>query len=268
MNYKIIALDLDGTLTNSEKIITPKTKEALMMIQEQGVKVVLASGRPTCGIKKLAEELELAKYGGFVLPFNGGQVIEWATGKVIHSKTLEPEIAREIVRLAKSHYVNLVTYKDNQLLCLEQYDMYAKIEAGINGMQIVQPEDYEKEISSIDVPKYIMLEDANYLVTVEKSMAILLKDKCECFCSAPYFLEICPMGIDKGKSLDVLLNYLGMERKDLIAVGDSFNDKSMIENAGLGVCMGNGREEIKKIADFVTLSNDDDGIAHLINMYF
>ena len=76
------------------------------------------------------------------------------------------------------------------------------------------------------------------------------------------------MGIDKGKSLDVLLNYLGMERKDLIAVGDSFNDKSMIENAGLGVCMGNGREEIKKIADFVTLSNDDDGIAHLINMYF
>ena len=75
MNYKIIALDLDGTLTNSEKVITPKTKEALMMIQEQGVKVVLASGRPTCGIKKLAEELELAKYGGFVLPFNGGQVI-------------------------------------------------------------------------------------------------------------------------------------------------------------------------------------------------
>lgn len=268
MNYKIIALDLDGTLTNSEKIITPKTKEALMMIQEQGVKVVLASGRPTCGIQKLAEELELAKYGGFVLPFNGGQVIEWSTKKIIHSKTLEPDIAQEIVRLAKSHYVNLVTYKDNQLLCLEQYDMYAKIEAGINGMQIVQPEDYEKEIASIDVPKYIMLEDASYLVTVEKSMAILLKDKCECFCSAPYFLEICPMDIDKGKSLDILLNYLGMERKDLIAVGDSFNDKSMIELAGLGVCMRNGRDEIKKIADFVTLSNDEDGIAHLINMYF
>jgi Cof subfamily protein (haloacid dehalogenase superfamily) len=268
MNYKIIALDLDGTLTNSQKVITPKTKEALMMIQKKGVKVVLASGRPTYGIYKLAEELELKKYGGFVLPYNGGQVIEWSTKKIIHSQTMDPAIAKRLVGLAKSHYVNLVTYKDDTLLCLEQYDMYAKIEAAINDIRIVQPDNFEEAIADLDVPKMMMLEDADYLVKVEKSISMLLGDSCECFCSAPYFLEICPKGIDKGKSLDVLLDYLGMERKDLVAVGDSFNDKPMIEIAGLGVCMENGRDEIKEIADFVTLSNDDDGIAHMIHRFF
>lgn len=219
MNYKIIALDLDGTLTNSDKIITPKTKEALMKIQKEGVKVVLASGRPTHGVYKLEEELELKKYGGYLLPYNGGQIIECATGKVLHSQTLDPEVAQKIVQLARIYHVNLVTYKKDTLLCFEKQDQYAIIESKINGLHMLEPDNYEEMLRTIDVPKFMMLEDPRHLVRVENAIVPILKDECECFCSAPYFLEICPKGIDKGQSLDVLLNYLGMERKDLVAVG-------------------------------------------------
>ena len=82
--YEIIVLDLDGTLTNSKKVITPKTKDALMRIQKEGKKVVLASGRPTGGIVKLADELDLKSYGGFVLAFNGGKIINYGTGEIVY----------------------------------------------------------------------------------------------------------------------------------------------------------------------------------------
>lgn len=268
MNYKIIALDLDGTLTNSEKVITPKTKEALMNLQKNGVIVVLASGRPTHGIRKLEEELELKKYGGYLLPYNGGQIIECATGKVLHSQSLPTDVCLQISELARNYYVNLVTYRDDKLICLEKYDMYAKIEAMINDLTIEQPEDLDEELGHFVVPKFMMLEDPDYIVKVEQQVAPRLARYCECFCSAPYFLEICPKGIDKGKSMDVLLKHLGLSRKDFVAVGDSFNDLPMIKTAGLGVCMGNGRHEVKAAADFVTLSNDEDGIAYMIEKFF
>ena len=91
MSYEIIVLDLDGTLTNSEKIITPKTREALFRIQERGKKVVLASGRPTPGIVNLADELKLKDYGGYVLAFNGAKIINYETGEIIYNKTLPQE---------------------------------------------------------------------------------------------------------------------------------------------------------------------------------
>lgn len=268
MNYKIIAMDLDGTLTNSDKIITPKTKAALMHLQKEGVKVVLASGRPTRGIQHLEEELELQKYGGYILPYNGGQIIECASGNVLHSRTIPPHVCQRIVALAKIFYANLLTYHNEELLCLEKYDMYAEIESKINGMTIVQPDDYEKAIAGFDVPKFIMLEDEHHLVRIQNAIHPALSKYCECFTSAPYFLEITPKGIDKGSSLDVLLNHIGMDRSDLVTVGDGMNDVSMLRIAGLGVAMGNARQEVKNAADFVTLSNDEDGIAYMIEQFF
>lgn len=267
MSYKIIAMDLDGTLTNSDKIITPKTKEILMEAQKQGIKVVLASGRPNRGIYKLEKELELKKYGGYILPYNGGQIVECATGKILYSKTIPADVAQRIVALARIFYANLVTYKEENLLCLEKYDMYAEIEAKINDMTIVQPDNYEETIKTFDVPKFIMLEDEHHLVRIQNYIKPAIDDYCECFTSAPYFLEITPKGIDKGHSLFHLLKHLGMEHSDLIAFGDGMNDMSMIQFAGLGVCMENGRDELKKAADYVTLSNDNDGIAHALEKF-
>ncbi len=268
MGYKMIAFDLDGTLTNSQKVIPPKTKEAIMKLQEKGVKIVLASGRPTHGIVKLEEELELKKYGGYLLPFNGGQIVDCATGEILHSQTIPDEVAQRVAALARIFYANLVTYRGADLLCLERHDMYAKIEADINDMRIVEPWNYEMELAKIDVPKFMMLEDPRHLVRIQNAITPALSQYCECFTSAPYFLEITPKGIDKAASLKKLLDHVGMDREDLVACGDGMNDKSMIEFAGLGVAMDNARDEVKAVADFITLSNDDEGIAHMIEQYF
>jgi Cof subfamily protein (haloacid dehalogenase superfamily) len=110
----------------------------------------------------------------------------------------------------------------------------------------------------------MMLEDEHHLVRIQNAIKPVLNQYCECFTSAPYFLEITPKGIDKGKSMDILLDYVGITRKELVSFGDGMNDLPMIEIAGLGVCMANGRDELKKAADYVTSSNDEDGIAKVL----
>ena len=120
MNYELIVLDLDGTLTNKDKVITPKTKEALMKMQKQGKKVVLASGRPTYGVMPLAAELELERYGGYILSFNGGIIFDCQTKEVIFHRQLPVESNQIIIDLAKEHGVNLLTYERNWIITPEE----------------------------------------------------------------------------------------------------------------------------------------------------
>ena len=116
MSYEIIVLDLDGTLTNTDKVITPRTKEVLMEIQKQGKKVVLASGRPTYGVMPLAKELELEKYGGFILSFNGGMIINCKKRETVFSCTLPVESNQKIIELAEEHGVNILTYEGDLII--------------------------------------------------------------------------------------------------------------------------------------------------------
>ena len=109
-DYEIIVLDLDGTLTNRDKIITPKTKKCLMELQERGKKIVLASGRPTPGVLPLARELELEKYGSYILSFNGGRITNCKTGEIIFSRSLPQEANQKIIRLAEEEQVGLLSY--------------------------------------------------------------------------------------------------------------------------------------------------------------
>ena len=92
MKYKLLVLDLDGTLTNQKKEITPHTRETLLRAQAEGLKIVLASGRPTYGIAPLANELELEKYEGFILSYNGGQIIDWKTREMMYENVLDPQV--------------------------------------------------------------------------------------------------------------------------------------------------------------------------------
>ena len=132
MNYKIIVLDLDGTLTNRDKVITPRTKQSLMEAQKRGIKVVLASGRPTYGVVPLAQELELENYGGYILSFNGGMITDCCTRKVIFKQELPVEANRRIVELAKKEQVDILTYQDTQILTNNPENRYAKLESRIN----------------------------------------------------------------------------------------------------------------------------------------
>lgn len=264
--YSIIALDLDGTLTNSEKIITPRTFDALMKAQCEGVRLVLASGRPTFGIAALANQLQLADYGGYVLSYNGGRIIDWCEKTVIFSQVVDQKLVPILYDFAEKAQLPIVTYLPEAILASKNEGEYLAEEARINGMPIVVAQNFVEEAMQIEggSTKFLIPGEPELLIQLESEMKAALSAQMEVFRSAPFFLELPPKGIDKAQSLQRLLTHLGLERESLMAFGDGFNDLSMIQFAGQGVAMANAVEEVKSIADFVTTSNEEDGIAHAL----
>lgn len=264
--YSIIALDLDGTLTNSEKNITPRTFDALMKAQREGVRLVLASGRPTFGIAALANQLQLADYGGYVLSYNGGRIIDWCEKTVIFSQVVDQKLVPILYDFAEKAQLPIVTYLPEAILVSKNEGEYLAEEARINGMPIVVAQNFVEEAMRIvgGSTKFLIPGEPELLVQLESEMKAALSEQMEVFRSAPFFLELPPKGIDKAQSLQRLLTHLGLERDSLMAFGDGFNDLSMIQFAGQGVAMANAVEEVKSIADFVTTSNEEDGIAHAL----
>ena len=264
--YSIIALDLDGTLTNSEKNITPRTFDALMKAQREGVRLVLASGRPTFGIAALANQLQLADYGGYVLSYNGGRIIDWCEKTVIFSQVVDPKLVPILYDFAEKAQLPIVTYLPEAILASKNEGEYLAEEARINGMPVVIAQNFVEEAMQIagGSTKFLIPGEPELLIQLESEMKAALSEQMEVFRSAPFFLELPPKGIDKAQSLQRLLTHLGLERETLMAFGDGFNDLSMIQFAGQGVAMANAVEEVKSIADFVTTSNEEDGIAHAL----
>lgn len=266
MDYRMIVLDLDGTLTNRNKEITPRTKEALFELKRQGGVIVLASGRPTYGVVPLARELELQKSGGYILSFNGGRMIDCRTGETVFAKELPVSSNRKIIRMAKEHGVNILTYEDDLIVTPDAADEYVCKESSVNKLEVKEVEDMESYVQ-FPVVKFMMLEEGDYLAMVEPKVKAALGRDYSVYRSEPYFLEILPKGIDKAASLERLLSRLGMGRDEMIACGDGYNDLSMIQYAGLGVAMENAVLPVRKAADYVTCSNDEDGIAHVVEKF-
>lgn len=266
MEYKILVLDIDGTLNNSKKQITPHTRETLRKAQEKGVKIVLASGRPTYGIVPVAKELELEQYGGYILSFNGGRIINAQTGQVIYEKTLPREMPALLYDLSKEYETNIMTYLDETVITPKKDDPYVELECRINKMQVREVEDF-KTFVDFPVTKCLMVADGDYLAQVEQKVKGRLGDTLSVLRSEPFFLEVMPKNIDKAYSLGKLLEHLGLTKEQMIACGDGFNDRSMIEFAGLGVAMANAQDPVKAAADHITGSNDEDGVAQVVEQF-
>mgnify|MGYP003057935510 FL=1 len=266
--YKMIVLDLDGTLTNRNKEITPKTKETLMKAQEQGKIVVLASGRPTYGVMPLAEELHLEDYGGYILSFNGGIIMNCKTKEVVFSRQIPAESNGKIIDLAQENNVSILTYENRTLLTNCPEDQYVQLESRINILKIISMTTEElKAYVTFSVPKFLMTDDGDYLAMVEPKVKAALGKNFSVYRSDPFFLEILPKGIDKAQSLERLLAVIGVKREEMIACGDGYNDLTMVQYAGLGVAMGNGVLPVRKAADYITLTNEEDGVAHVVEKF-
>lgn len=266
MSYKLIVLDLDGTLTNSQKKITPKTKAALMKAQKSGVRVVLASGRPTFGIEPVARELEIDKYGGFVLAFNGARIINWQTKEIIFQQVLPADKIPALYDESRKQKVAILSYNGNDIVTENPDDEFVGEEARINTMPVRGVDNFVAAITE-PVTKCLMVAEGSYLAGVEKEVKAKFGKELSIYRSQPFFLEIMAPGIDKAKSLNRLLDHLHMTKNDMIACGDGYNDLSMIELAKLGVAMHNAQPEVKQKADFITLSNDNDGVAYVVNNF-
>lgn len=263
MQYKLLVLDLDGTLTNQKKEITPHTKEVLTAFQEAGGIVTLASGRPDYGVEPLAKELNLSKYGGFKLSFNGALITECASGRNIYEKWLPEGVPSQVADLAKRYGTACLTYRGGEILTETPDNQYVQKEVVCTKMKVRGLMDFKREVD-FPVVKCMMMENGVYLAGVEEKVKEVFKGELSVMRSEPYFLEIMPKGIDKAASLGRLLKHLGMEREEMMAFGDGYNDRSMIQFAGLGVAMQNGQPATKAVADLIAPSNEDDGVAYVV----
>lgn len=265
MSYKMIILDLDDTLLRNDGTISARTKAALKRIQADGMKVVLASGRPTFAIRSIADELELKKYGGYIISFNGARIEGCETEKEIYSANIKKENVHELYNLSKEYGAFIQTYSNIHIIASEANE-YTDIEKQITGMDIIIPEDFKSYVCE-DVVKVIVLQEPSRLKEIEARWKPIIGDRMYMTISKPFFLEFMNPNVDKGKSILRLAGQLGICAEEIIAIGDSYNDISMIKMAGLGVAMQNAAASVKEIADYITDDNEHDGVAKVIDKF-
>lgn len=266
MEYEILVLDLDGTLTNSEKKITPATRDALIKIQENGKKVVLASGRPTYGVLPLAHELKLNEYGSYILSFNGARITDCHSHNLLFNKTVPDGILPGLFEIVKEFPVDIITYTDDKIISGNTLTKYTELESRINYMPVVQSADFVGDIS-FPVNKYLLTGEPELIAQLKEKLTAKYHSYLNIYCSDPFFLEIMPQSIDKAYSLQKLLNSIGLTSDQMICCGDGYNDITMIEFAGLGVAMENAQPLVLESADYVTRSNNDEGVLHVIEKF-
>lgn len=265
--YKLLVLDLDGTLTNKKKEITPHTLQVLKKAQQEGLKIVLASGRPTYGIVPLAEQLELKHFGGYIMAFNGGLILDCATGETIYQNFLDPSVYPYLYEKGNTKDFKILSYKDEYIVSEDIANEYVAYEARLNKMPLMQVENF-LDVITFPEPKCLIVGDPEILKDLELEMREKLQHCMSVYRSEPFFLELLPLGIDKAKCLEKLLERMQMDRKNVMACGDGFNDLSMIEFAGLGVAMANAQQVVKNAADYITLSNEEDGVAAVMEKFY
>lgn len=264
--YKALALDLDGTLTNSDKKITSKTKETLFRAADSGVKIILASGRPVIGITALAEELELNKRGGFIMAFNGGEIIDCTAGKTLFSRTVPMECIPDICAAAHNCGCVPLTYFGQEIVAESDSDEYVLKEKKCVNAPVKAVEDLGGFVT-YKTPKFLIVGQHEKLTSAEEGLKRLHGERLDIFYSESYFLEVCPKGVNKSAGLAAICKYLGISRAELMACGDGLNDMPMLDFAGLSVAMANSCAEVLSRADYVTLSNDNDGVAHAVEKF-
>lgn len=266
MNYRMLVLDLDDTLLKDDRTVSELTRRRLLEAQQQGMIVVLASGRPTYAMQHLAKELCLAEYGGYFISFNGARITSCADQHILLSVDISHAQMCKLFDLAQEHGVYIQTYTEDHILVSKDNE-YTQIEKEITGMDVVECADFKAEIPKTAV-KAMMLEHPDRLKQVEQALRPVIKDELYMTITKPFFLEFMNPAVDKGKSLVTLAAHLGISMEQVIAVGDSYNDISMIEAAGLGVAMGNAVEAVKQAADYETDDNEHDGVARVVEKFF
>lgn len=271
MAIKAILLDIDGTLTNSKKEITPETLTALKNAQDRGVRLVLASGRPAKGLSNYGDLLNMWMHHGLFVCYNGARVIDCESKEVLVDVTIKPELVTAVLEhMKKFDVIPIVTYGEYMVVedvyhCMvkngDQVFNVVQYESRMNNYRLMECEDLAK-FTNFPVNKILTAGDSDYLQAHWQEMREPFKDTLSCMFTSNFYYEYTSLGINKGAALREAMAKLGIKPEECIAFGDAENDIPMLEYAGIGVAMGNAQDGVKAIADEITLSNEEDGIAH------
>ena len=266
MAYELLVLDVDGTLVNTKKEITDRTRNAILECQEQGIKVAIASGRCTEGIRHQAAAIGLDRYGGYIISFNGGRITNFATGEVIYDITLPEGMLHELYDYSLQEGTGILTYHEGKIVAHSDTDPYIVVDAKGCDIPIWVPEDFHRDVT-FSGNKCILTGEPEHLAELEQKAAKDFDGRLSVYRSEGFYLEMMPPGVDKAYGVAKLLERLGYRRTQMVCCGDGFNDLPMIEYAGLGVAMANAPEALKEKADYIAPSCDEDGLVDVIERF-
>lgn len=264
--YKLIALDIDGTLLNNNREITEKTKQTIKSAISMGVKVVIATGRIIQSVKGLAKELGLQGESEYIITNNGCTIYDTKNYSLLYEKSLKDKDLKEIYKRYKNEDTTLEVHTLNGVLTENINDHKEQINL-FPEMEVLEKDFINDVIEDQKLIKILVKGQDEYIARLCESVPKELHEKYAVVRSLDHLLEFMYKGSSKAKGLEVLGDILDIEREEIIAIGDGINDLEMIEYAGLGVAMGNAKEEVKEIANYITKSNEDDGVAYVIERF-
>ena len=259
---KLIALDIDGTLYNSQGEVSALTRFALKKAHDKGVRLMLASGRSIHGLKQLAQRNGLPLDNLVYLGFNGACVAEGENTEILFEFPLGNELAKRVIKQLKKYPVTIMLPHRHELWVENGNGHLVDFECETESLnkQVID------DLLNIDFEpnKVVISANPELLRPIEIEMNDLFGNETNIVISGPVYLDFTAKDIDKGASLKRFCEMKGIDRADVIAFGDNYNDVTMIEYAGLGVAMGNAIPNLKSIANVVTATNDEDGIALIL----
>lgn len=260
--YKLVALDIDGTLINNEGVVTPKTLAAIKKCIRQNVLVTISTGRPIQGVKQFIAKLGLSAP---IITYNGAMIVDSNSDEILFHKSLKTEDAMKVLELSKATDANIIVWCNNQLYVRrmdersKHYEEIAKTKASL-----IESEHQLAESGITKILWYDTVENTNeHMISLQGKVTEDVN-----FCtSRPNFLEFFNGEVSKAEAMAFIGSHYDIKQEEMMAIGDGLNDLSMIEYAGLGVAMGNAHEGVKAIADYITSSNEEDGIARVLEKY-
>lgn len=264
MAIKLVAIDLDDTLLDSGLQIAPSCLEAIRQVQERGIKVTLATGRMYCSALPYARQI---KADLPLITYQGALVKNSMSGEVLYHRPVSPDLALEVMEYFRQAQVHFHTYLNDELY-LESLTEEGIAYANMAGVEPRLVPDLMEAVRHAPPLKIMAITDnEKALLDMEVELKTRFSKLLNITRSKPYFLEVMDHSANKGNALQVVAEHFGIERKEVLAVGDSYNDLAMIEWAGIGVAMGNARDVVKDAADYVTSSNEEAGVAEALQRF-
>ncbi len=261
--YKMVAIDLDDTLLNDEFEISEKNKQAVQKAIEKGVVVCIISGRSFSSVKNYLSDLKISYLCGSI---NGAMITDPASGKNVFVQTVDDKVTGEILKEIELLGMHVNYYHDHKVVCSEKNDI-AEDYIKLTGVEIEFVGSLQKYHEGASAGKLLLIDHRDTLESLRKKFQKTYGEQINITFSKPTFLEIYSKKVSKGEAVKTIAQYYGFEQGEIIAIGDGENDMFMIEYAGLGVAMGNSNETVQSRADFVTLTNNEGGVAHVLEKF-
>lgn len=261
---KLVVIDIDGTLLNSQHQLTPRVERAVHAAVDAGVQVILATGKTRTSSLHLIEQLKLDTPGIYLQ----GLTVYEPDGKLRYQQSLDPAIARQVITFAEDRGFHMIAYSGAHIMVRQRNQYTDSVTVKYNEPEPESIGALQNVLDSMTINKIIAVGDPRAIKSLRWQLNAQLNGAVRLTQAAvPHMLEVLPPGASKGASLKMLLKDLQIANEQVMAIGDAENDIEMIQLAGIGVAVGNAEEKVKAAAKHHVASNDEDGVAEAIERF-